>query len=114
MSDQTFQILCPACKSVVPPDAPGCPTCAASRAGTFAAASSAPAPSGPAWARTEVPELPLKEYHRLVRDNHRSIVGGGAASLPSSRFRARLVAYTPGVLLVLGVLAGAAKAIRFF
>jgi hypothetical protein len=57
--------------------------------------------------------MPLKEYHRLVRDNHRSIAGG-AASLPGGSFRGRVVAFTPAVLLVLGVLVGAAKVIQAF
>jgi hypothetical protein len=112
MNDQTFEITCPACNSVVPADARGCPTCAATRAGAAAASGPASAASGAAWTtREEVAKMPLKDYHRLVRDNHRSIEGG-AASLPGGTFRGRVVAYTPGVLLVLGVLAGAAKALQ--
>ena len=32
MSSQTFEILCPICRNVVPQEAKGCPTCAQAKA----------------------------------------------------------------------------------
>jgi hypothetical protein len=114
MNDQTFEIRCPMCKSVVPPDASSCPTCAATPSRKFAAAPSQPVPavsgsaSGSAPA-VRAPEslvtLPLKDYHRLVRANHRRIEGLAAPG----EFRRRVVALLPGLLLLLALLAGTAK-----
>jgi hypothetical protein len=111
MSDQGFEIRCPACKSIVPADAAGCPTCATTPSRKFAAAPSQPTPatSGSAPA-VRAPEalgtLPLKDYHRLVRANHRRLEGGRAAP---GGFRRQVVALLPAVLLLLALLAGAAK-----
>jgi hypothetical protein len=111
MSDQTFEIRCPMCKSIVPADAAGCPTCAATPSRKFAVAA-APPPrpaSGPAPA-ARAPEglgtLPLKDYHRLVRANHRRLEGGRAAP---GDFQRQFVALLPGLLLLLALLAVAAK-----
>ncbi len=111
MSDQAFEIRCPMCKSIVPADASGCPNCAGTPSRKFAAGASqsAPAASGSAPAAT-TPEglgtLPLKDYHRLVRANHRRLEGGRAAP---DDFRRQVVALLPGVLLLLALLAGTAK-----
>ncbi len=111
MSDQSFEILCPMCKSVVPADASGCPTCTGTPSRKFAAppAQPAPAASGSVPA-AKVPDglgtLPLKDYHRLVRANHRSIEVGRSAP---SGVRTQLMAFLPGVLLLLALLAVAAK-----
>jgi hypothetical protein len=113
MSDQSFEIRCPMCKSVVPADAAGCPTCAATPSRKFAAAPSQPAPaaSGSA-AAARTPEglatLPLKDYHRLVRANHRRVEGGRGRLAPAG-FRRSVVALLPGLLLLLVLLAVAAK-----
>jgi hypothetical protein len=111
MSDQSFEIRCPMCKSVVPADAAGCPTCAATPSRKFAVAPSQPTPaaSGPAPA-ARAPEplttLPLKDYHRLVRANHRHLEGG---RLAPGGLRRQVVAFLPAVLLLLALLAVAAK-----
>jgi hypothetical protein len=115
MSDETFEIRCPACKSVVPDDAPGCPTCATTASRKFAAAPAQPAhaASGAAGgsalavrAPGGLATLPLKDYHRLVRANHRRLEGtrGGPGD-----FRRRVIALLPGALLLLTLLAGTAK-----
>jgi hypothetical protein len=110
MSDQAFEIRCPACNSVVPAEARGCPTCATTPAHKFAPARSQPETaangSAPATATPELGKLPLKDYHRLVRDNHRYLGEGRRA--PGS-FRKQIVALLPGVVLILALLAGAAK-----
>jgi hypothetical protein len=111
MSDQSFEIRCPMCKSVVPADAAGCPTCAATPSRKFAVAPARPKPaaSGSAPA-SRAPEglgtLPLKDYHRLVRANHHRVEGG---RLAPGGFRRQVVALLPGVLLLLALLAVAAK-----
>ena len=111
MSDQSFEIRCPMCKSIVPADASACPSCTGTPSRKFAAAPAQPATaaSGPTPA-ARAPEglgtLPLKDYHRLVRANHRSIEVGRSAP---SGFRTQLKAFLPGVLLLLALLAVAAK-----
>ncbi len=111
MSDQSFEIRCPMCKSVVPADAAGCPTCAATPSRKFAVAPvpSPPAASGSAPA-ARAPEglaaLPLKDYHRLVKANHRRLEGGRPAP---GGFRRQVVALLPGLLLLLTLFAVAAK-----
>ncbi len=115
MSDQTFEIRCPMCKSVVPADASGCPTCATTPSRKFAAAPPQPAPAASGSASGAAPAarapeglgtLPLKDYHRLVRANHRRIEGGRSAP---GGFRRQVLAFLPGVLLLLALLAGASK-----
>ena len=113
MSDQSFEIRCPMCKSVVPADAASCPTCAATPSRRFAVAPAPPPPaaSGSAPA-TRAPEglaaLPLKDYHRLVRANHRHVEGGRGRLAPGG-FRRSVVALLPGLLLLLTLFAVAAK-----
>ena len=111
MSDQSFEVRCPMCKSVVPADAAGCPTCAATASRKFAVAPAQPTPAANSSASAaRAPgghaTLPLKDYHRLVRANHRSIEVGRSAP---SGFRTQLMAFLPGVLLLLALLAVAAK-----
>jgi hypothetical protein len=110
MSDQSFEIRCPMCKSVVPADASGCPSCTGTPSRKFAAAPAQPAPAASASApAARAPEghatLPLKDYHRLVRANHRSIEVGRSAP---SGFRTQLKAFLPGVLSLLALLAAVA------
>jgi hypothetical protein len=115
MSDQTFEIRCPVCKSIVPADASGCPTCAATPSRKFAAAPPQPTPLANGSASAAAPAagapeglgtLALKDYHRLVRANHRAIEGGRSAP---GGFGRQVMAFLPGVLLLLALLAGAAK-----
>jgi hypothetical protein len=110
MSDQSFEVRCPMCKSIVPADASGCPSCAGTPSRKFAAppARPAPAPSGSAPARAPegVGTLPLKDYHRLVRANHQRIEGGRTAP---GGFQKQIMAFLPALLLLLALLAGAAK-----
>jgi len=109
MSSHTFEILCPICRSVVPPDAPGCPTCAERKraaAGVSAPAAeesavvrrTAAAPAGPV---PDLAALSIKDYHRVVRATYHANEGmrGGSG-------RAR--AYLPFLLLVVLLVVGAA------
>jgi hypothetical protein len=113
MNDQSFEIRCPMCKSVVPAEASSCPTCAATPSRKFAVAPAPPAPSASGSApATRAPEglaaLPLKDYHRLVRANHRRVEGGRGHLAPAG-FRRSVVALLPGLLLLLVLVAVAAK-----
>jgi hypothetical protein len=117
MSAQPFEIRCPACGAVVPPEAKGC-SCAtaASRKRSSVVAEAVPAEAGPTLPSTPVstPDSPrpfepgdvvnmrMKDYHQLVRHNY-SAVEGIAVRTGGSRARA----YLPFVLLVLGLLIGA-------
>jgi hypothetical protein len=111
MSDQSFEIRCPMCKSIVPADAAGCPTCASTPSRKFAAVPAQPAPAAsvsaqPVRTLEGLGTLPLKDYHRLVRANHRRLEGGRAAP---GGFQRQFVALLPGLLLLLALLAVAAK-----
>jgi hypothetical protein len=102
MSEQSYEIVCPVCKSVMPSDAPRCANCAAAaeeRARTASAKLAAvPSPvlaaAGPP-AATEAAEmdsiaasksiegastLKLKDYHRLVRSNYGMVEQRGASA----------------------------------
>ena len=111
MTSQTFEILCPVCRSVVPPEAKGCPNCARTKmrerevagGGTRAAApvqsiTATAAPQAPAV--PDLHALPMKDYHRVVRATYQANEG----TSPASRFRA----YLPFVLLLLLLVIGAA------
>jgi len=111
MSSQTFEILCPVCRSVVPPEAPGCPNCAGARLresaatadGDGAAPNPGPAQVSTAPAASTMPDLrglPMKDYHRVVRATYAATerTGGGA----------RVHAYLPFAILVLLLVLGAA------
>ena len=105
MSNQTFEILCPVCRSVVPMDAAGCPTCARSRRveqGTEAPAAgeAAPAPQPVAQVAPDLRSLTMKDYHRVVRATY-SVTEGTATG-------SRMRAYLPFVLLVVLLIVGAA------
>ena len=116
MSAQAFEIRCPSCGAVVPPDAKGC-TCATAASKKRSSA----VPEAPAEAASTLPETPrgtpdsprpfepgdvvnmrLKDYHRLVRHNYNA-VEGVAVRTGGSRMRA----YLPFVLLMLCLLVGA-------
>jgi len=116
MSSQTFEILCPICRSVVPPEAPGCPTCAerkraaAAQAGTGSLPrerttpvmpAAAPQPVGSAGAVPDLAALSMKDYHRVVRASYHANEG-----MPAGNGRAR--AYLPFALLVVLLVVGAA------
>ena len=110
MSSQTFEILCPICRSVVPPDAPGCPTCAQTkrrRGGDPArgatrrlAGCTSPLPHA-RIAPPDLAALPMQDYHRVVRATYqateRTATGGS-----------RIRAYLPFVLLRAPAVVGAA------
>ena len=109
MTAQSFEILCPVCRTVVPPEASGCPTCASAPA-RRTAAPPAPTPAAPVPAAAaampggrsleEVGDLSMKEYHRFVK---RSMGYGGGASAAS------FGAWLPALLLLLvGLVAAAA------
>ena len=112
MSAQPFEIRCPACGSVVPPDARGC-GCATAASKKRQAVAEAPtvaalAPvSAPVAVPGDVANMRLKDYHRLVRSNYRAVEGPFVASRPG----VRLYAYLPFVILALALLVGAAVAL---
>ena len=98
MSAQAFQIICPVCGSIVPASASACATCAAGGAhGVVQRAAPTSVATGVSLSSASSPELTglsLKDYHRMVRDNHRVVEGGWQRS--GFRFSAVL----PLVLLV--------------
>ena len=110
MSSQAFEILCPICRSVVPLDAPGCPTCAetkrderrSSRARTTGGTPGCTCSDGSARiaAAPDLASLSMKDYHRVVRATYeateRPATGGS-----------RMRAYLPFALLVLLLVVGA-------
>jgi len=107
MSSQTFEILCPVCRSVVPPEATGCPNCARTKmrergpGGNTPMAAPLHAPAAPqAPAVADLHALPMKDYYRVVRATYQATEG----MPPGSRFGA----YLPFVLLLLLLLIGAA------
>ncbi len=106
MSNQTFEILCPVCRSVVPMDASSCPTCARNRRveqGTEAPAAgeTAPAPQPAASVAPDLRSLPMKDYHRVVRATY-------SATERTATAGSRLRAYLPFALLVVLLILGAA------
>src|SRR5881296_3785855 len=103
MSEQAFQILCPTCQAVVPPDASGCPKC---HPQSVAAVEPLVAPPPPP---PEVASMRLKDYHRLVRTNYWAVEGAAVMSRPPGGFRLRT--YLPFVLLVIGLLVGTVLAL---
>ena len=118
MSAQPFEIRCPSCGAVVPPDAKGC-TCAteASKKRNVVAATSAgptPAPAAPTTGVVDAPDvvnMRMKDYHRLVRSNYLAVEGPRVGGRPGGS-RAR--AYLPFVLLMLGLLIGAGMVLGKF
>ena len=111
MSAQPFEIRCPSCGSVVPPDAKGCTcvTAAAKKRNTVAASPAAPvsaraASASPVVDAPDVVNMRLKDYHRLVRSNYIAVEGPRVGARPGG---SRVRAYLPFVLLVLGLLVGA-------
>jgi hypothetical protein len=105
MSEQTFEIRCPACGSVVPADASGCPSCAKSRtkAAEPVAAASASAAEAP-----NITAMAVKEYHRMVRANYRAVEGPRVGAVGAGGFR--IQTYLPFLLLLIGLAVGAALA----
>ena len=101
MSEQSYEISCPVCKSVVPSDAARCPTCAAASAAEHKARSAtanAAVVSSPVLAAAAPPvpaeidsiaaakamggasTLNLKDYHRMVRENYGTVQGHGGSA----------------------------------
>ena len=104
MSAQAFEIRCPACGSVVPAEAAGCLNCAK----TTPSRSGNPVQTLEPSERPKAPDLrgmSMKDYHKVVRANH-LITEGHYAVRSSSRLRA----YLPFVLLLIGIVIGAAVA----
>jgi len=101
MTKQAFDILCPACGSVVPHDAPGCPNCAERRKPAPTAAVPAPKPPN----APDVGAMALKDYHRFVRTNYRTVEGHRVAGQPGGGVA--FWTYFPLALLFLGVAVGA-------
>jgi hypothetical protein len=96
MTEPSFEIRCPRCGSVVPPEASGCQSCTrpvAARAEAVPAAVQAPA----------IGTMRIKDYHRLVRDNYWAVEGPRVRSAGGFR----LQAYLPFALLLLGLFVGA-------
>ena len=108
MTQPAFDILCPMCRSVVPHDAPGCPTCAAGRNQEPVAAASIPAPKAPP--APDINGMALKDYHRLVRSNHRTVESPRLAGQPGGGALV-LRTYAPFVLLALGLIVVAVLAL---
>ena len=104
MSEQSYEIVCPICKSVVPSDAARCPTCAATAAAEHRAraatanvavmsppvlAAAAPA-ARPGQAESDsiatgkamegASTLNIKDYHRMVRENYGTVQGRGGSA----------------------------------
>jgi hypothetical protein len=112
MSSQAFEILCPICRSVVPLDAPGCPSCARTKRETAAAlqpqaATAASRLAAPTTAAGRVaPNAPdlaslsMKDYHRVVRATYQATERPATGS-------SRMRAYLPFALLVLLLAVGA-------
>jgi hypothetical protein len=105
MSAQAFEIRCPACGSVVPAEAPGCLNCSRTSSGRHAPV--AAVESGPSVkpVAPDVAGMSMKEYHRLVRQSYRVTEGPAAVSGSS-----KVVTYLPFVLLLIGIVVGAAAA----
>ena len=112
MSSQAFEILCPICRSVVPLDAPSCPSCARTKreAAALQAQAAAPSASPVAPATTanarvaptapDLASLSMKDYHRVVRATYQ------ATERPATG-GSRMRAYLPFALLVLLLAVGA-------
>ncbi len=111
MSAELFEILCPACGAVVPPDAPGCSCASAASKKRQVAAAAAVIAAPPTVEPADVVNMRLKDYHRLVRTNYRAVEGTLAVGRPAG---SRLRAYLPFALLVLGLLVGAGMVLGKF
>jgi hypothetical protein len=105
MSEPTFEMRCPACGSVFPADASGCPNCDKSR---IKAAGPAVAASASAAEAPNITAMPVKEYHRMVRANYRAVEGPRVGTARAGGFRIRT--YLPFLLLLIGLAVGAALA----
>jgi len=104
MSAQAFEIRCPACGSVVPAEASGCLNCAK----TTPSRSGRPVQELEPEKKPVAPDLrgmSMKDYHRVVRQNYVLTEGPGAV-----RQGSRMRAYLPFVLLLIGIVIGAAVA----
>jgi len=101
MSAQSYEIRCPACGEVVPIDARQCPNCAGRqtrRTEALAAVAAGPEPTAP-----DLAEMKLKEYHRFVRANYRTVEAprmGASSSSSTAKF-------LPFALLLIGLVVAA-------
>jgi len=100
MSQPAFEMRCPSCGSVVSHEAAGCENCGGP-ARKVAAVEAEPVHAPTDTALTT--NMSMKDYHRLVRTNHRTVEGARVAN----RGRGRLAAYLPFVLLLIGLIVGA-------
>ena len=130
MSDASYEIRCPVCKTVMTSDVARCPTCAANAAAearTRAASANVAAVSSPLPAPTAATApvdpaedsiaaarsmegastLKLKDYHRMVRANYGTVQGRGA----TAAFGNPLVPIL--LILALGLAVGAAVAFHW-
>src|SRR3954447_3983163 len=92
MSSQAFEILCPICRSAVPPDASGCPSCARTKGEAAALGTKTVAPNAA--------DRAAPDYHRVVRATYQATERPGTGS-------SRMRPYLPFALLVLLLAAGA-------
>ena len=107
MSDQAFEIICPSCKQALPADAFACPTCSkqVTPRGTATGTAAIALPTTPAPKVSSAKTMSLKEYHRRVKTNHRTLTGLPVQDdAPRSDSAARAAAYMIAVLVVLFVL----------
>jgi hypothetical protein len=107
MSSQTFEILCPICRNVVPQEAKACPTCAQAKTSAATNGDTSTATAGGADrgapARHIAPDLrgmPMRDYHRVVRASYQVT--------ERTAGRNRLRAYLPFVVLLVVLIVGAA------
>ena len=105
MSDQSFEIRCPRCKTVLSMDAASAHNCANQ---TPEAQQVQQVQQARKRDVSAITTMPVKDYHQLVRAYHVAAEGPGA-SRPG-----RLHAYLPFVILVIGLLVGGAVAFGYF
>ena len=102
MSSQAFEILCPVCRSVVPPEAARCPNCEGRNQRQPEGQTAAVATAQAAPSQHTAPDLrgmPMRDYHRVVRATYQAT----ERTAGSNRVRA----YVPFVVLILLLVVGA-------
>jgi hypothetical protein len=109
MSAHAFEIRCPACGSVVPAEASGCLNCTKTTPSRSSNALKAVEPELRPAPAPDLRGMSMKDYHRVVRENY-LITEGPYAVKSGSRMRA----YLPFVLLLIGIVVGAAVAFGHF
>jgi hypothetical protein len=120
MSDQSYTIVCPVCKSVMPGDAVRCANCAANAAAeqrARATSANRAAVSSPVLAAATAANpaevdsiaaaksmegastLKLKDYHRMVRENYGTTHGRGASGAFGNPLVPILLIVTVGLII---------------